>query len=78
LNFQEPIYFIILLHRWHFDSNLDLSSFFGSDFESNFLKVFVSLIATDREDVFVKVVKLLVGALGDDSQEEGVIGWSFE
>lgn len=78
LNFQKPTNFIILLYWRHFNSNFDLGSLFGSDLESDFLKIFISLIASHREDVFVKIIELLVSALGNDSKEERMIGWVLE
>jgi hypothetical protein len=50
-----------------------LSFFSFSDFEPDLLKVLKPLIASDWKDVLIKVIKLLVAALGDDSEHEGVV-----
>ena len=72
LDFEHSIDFIVIFDGRYFDCNLDLSAFFGPDFKPDFLKVFVSFVASDREDVLIKIVELLVAALGDDSEEEGM------
>ena len=72
LDFEHPANFIVFFDGRDFDCDFDLSSFFGPDFEPDFFKVFVSFVTSDREDVFVEIVELLVAALGDDSKEEGM------
>jgi len=68
LYLQESFNCVRLFDRWNFDSDLDLSSLFLSDFESNFLKIFKSLIAANREDILIQIVELGIVAASDDSQ----------
>jgi hypothetical protein len=53
LDFENSVDFVIFLDWRDFDSDFDLCSFFGSDFESDLLEVFISLVGSDREDVFI-------------------------
>lgn len=72
LNLKDSWNFIILFDRRNFNSNLNLGSFFGSNFESDLFEVFISLVTSDWEDVLIEVIKLLIVALGDDSEKEGL------
>lgn len=65
---------MILLDGRNFDSNLDLSLLSFSDLEPDFFKVLKSLIASDWKDILIEVIKLLTGALGDDSKHERIVG----
>ena len=49
-----------------------MGSLFLSDFESDFLEVLEPLVAPDREDVLIKVVKLSIIAASDHSKHEGI------
>jgi hypothetical protein len=49
-----------------------LSTFLGPDLKPNLFKILISLVASDRVDVLIEVIKLLIVALGNDPEEEGV------
>jgi hypothetical protein len=49
-----------------------LSAFLGPDLKPDLFKILISLIASDRVDVLIEVIKLLIVALGNDPEQEGV------
>jgi hypothetical protein len=49
-----------------------LSAFLGPDLKPDLFKILISLIAPDRIDILIEVIKLLIVALGNDPEEEGV------
>ncbi len=67
LNLKDSTNFVIFFHRWNFDSNFNLSSFFSSNFKSDLFEILVSLVTSYTEDVLVEVIELLVTALGNNS-----------
>ena len=67
LDFQETFDDIVLLNRRDFNGDFYLSFFSFSYFEPNFLKVLVSLIASDGEDILIQIVEFWITAFGDDS-----------
>ena len=49
-----------------------MSTFLGPDLKPNLFKILISLVASDRVYVLIEVIKLLIVALGNDPEEEGV------
>lgn len=74
MDFQKAFDDVVLFNRWDFDSDFDLSFLYFSDFESDFFKIFEPLIASDREDVLIEIVELLISAFGNDSEHKRVVG----
>jgi hypothetical protein len=73
LNLQETIDEVVLLNRWNFDGYLDLSPLFFFDFEANLLEIFVPIVASDRKDVLVMLVKFWVSTVRNHSQHQSLI-----
>ena len=63
---------VVFPDRRNFDCNFDLCSLLLSNFEPDFLKILKSFIASDREDILIKIVEFLIVASGDNSKHEGV------
>ncbi len=64
LNFQNTLNNIVLFDRGNFNGDFDMCSLLLSNFESNFLEVFKSFIASDWKHILVQIVKLHVVAFG--------------
>ena len=71
LDQQTPLNILILLERRDFDSDFDHGLLLSPDFVPHFLIVLEFFIAPDRKNVLIQILKLLVLALGQDSQHEG-------
>lgn len=67
-----------MFHRGYFDSNFNLRLFPLPDFKPNLLKVLEPIIAPDREDILIEIIKLGMVTFGYDSQHEGIGSIFFE
>lgn len=74
LDLKESIDFVVLPDGGDFGGDFEQGPFPHSDFEPDFFKIFIALVASDWEHVLFKVVELLVETPGNDPEEERVIG----
>lgn len=74
LNFQQSFNYVVLLNWRNFNRDLHLSLFSFSYLEPHLLKILEPLIASHRKNILIQVIKLLIDALGDDSEHKGVVG----
>jgi hypothetical protein len=73
LNFQYSSQCIIFLDGGNFNCHFNMGSLLLSDFKSNFFEIFESVIASDRENIFIQSIKLRIAAFSDDSKHVRII-----
>ena len=74
LHLQKPFNNIVFLNWRNFDSDLHLSLFSLSYLEPDFLKILKPLIASDRKNILIQIIKLLITTLSNNPEHKWIIG----